>query len=135
MANVRGFSLIEVILIIAILGAVAAAVFPSFVGIGQQAETSAFESVVSAVSDGAQLIRANDMVTNGGAGQYPATLDAVPVGVTCSGANPCFVTVLMQGVTDSNWRKTGALQYVFASGNGDVTCNYNPAIGKLTIAP
>jgi MSHA pilin protein MshA len=125
--NKKGFTLIELILVIAILGILAVSAIPNFIDLSTSANESARDGVVGAVRSAIALYRANDMVTSGGAGSYPATLDAQANGVCAT----CFGSVLATPLNDSKWSKAG-LAYTFTDG-GSITNTYTyaPAAGTF----
>lgn len=97
-----GFTLIELIMVIVILGILAAVAIPKFFNLSGDANEAAEQGVVGGVRAGIQTYMAND--TNH---SWPAALDPAPNGA-CSGANPCFVNVLAQGgITSADWSKSG----------------------------
>ena len=90
--NRKGFTLIELILVIAILGILAVSALPKFLDLSSNAEIAAQDGVVGAVRSGIALYRANAMVTaGGGTGAYPASLE--------DGAC-CFNAILTNPVPD-----------------------------------
>lgn len=73
--NRKGFTLIELILVIAILGILAVSALPKFLDLSTDANEAARDGVVGAVRSGIALYRANGMVTSGNS-NAPATLSA-----------------------------------------------------------
>jgi len=111
----RGFSFVELILVITVFGLLAVAVFPKFIGITNAAQEISREAVSSAVRAGVALYKANGVVDKGGTGTYPQTLDSVPTGNICNTTHPCFVNVLFSGIDDSEWRKDSDKTYIYIS--------------------
>lgn len=128
----KGFTLIELVLVIVILGILAVSALPSFINISTQAEQASRDGVTGAVRAGVALFRANDLVTNGPPGIYPATLDAVAAATACAVATPCFGNVLAQAVADASWRKTNNTEYTFTDGTTTFTYTYTVATGTFT---
>ena len=132
--NQRGFTLIELVLVITILGILAVAALPSFINVSTQAEQASRDGVVGAVRSGIALFRANDLVVNGPPGAYPATLDNSAAGVTASSTELFFEDILQQGVADGSWAKdaASALIYIFDDGTTTYTYTYVPATGAFS---
>ncbi|MBI5415974.1 MAG: type II secretion system protein [Candidatus Omnitrophica bacterium] len=99
-----GFTLIELIMVIVILGILAAVAIPKFTNLSGNAKKSAEEGVVGGVRAGIQTYMAQDDPAHA----WPTTLDSASNG-DCTAANPCFGTVLAQGgITTSDWSKSGS---------------------------
>ncbi len=131
MGNQRGFTLIELVLVITILGILAVSALPNFINVAGQARRSSRDGVSGAARAGIALFRANDLVVNGPPGVYPPTLDAAAAGA-CSAANPCFGTIVTNGITDGAWSKTNNTTYVFNDGTSNFTYTYTAANGTFT---
>lgn len=131
MKDSRGFTMIELVLVITILGILAVSALPNFINVATQAQQSSRDGVSGAVRAGIALFRANDLVVNGPPGVYPAALDAAAAGA-CTAANPCFGTVVTNGITDNNWGKTNATTYTFNDGTSTFTYTYTIANGTFT---
>ena len=133
MRNQKGFTLVELVLVITILGILAVAALPSFIDISTNARQSSMAGVVGAVRSGVSLYRSNDLVKNGPPGIYPATLDAVAAGAL-STASPFFGTILQQPIADKGWTKdaASAVTYIFNDGTNTCTYVYVPASGAFT---
>lgn len=132
MRDRRGFTLIELVLVITILGILAVSALPNFINVATQSEQASRDGVVGAVRAGIALSRANDLVTNGPPGIYPATLDGVANATTCSAAAPCFGTVVTNGIADGSWSKTNGTTYVFDDGSNTFTYTYSTNNGTFT---
>lgn len=121
----RGFTLIELVLVIALLGILAVTAFPTFFNISlTSARTNARDAVAGAVRSGLSLYAANE-VAGGAAVSYPTDMDAVDASAANqvgSNTNRLFSTVIQNGVTSSQWSKLDADCYSFdTSGNGSHT--------------
>lgn len=125
--NRKGFTLIELILVIAILGILAISALPRFLDLTTEAEQSSRDGVVGAVRAGIALYRANDMVTNGGSGSYPTILDGQAAGA----CTDCFGDILANGVSDASWEKVDADTYTFDDGTNVTTFTYDVANGTF----
>ena len=134
MRNHKGFTLIELVLVITVLGILAVAALPSFIDVSTNAKQSARDGVAGAVRSGVGLFKANDLVKNGPPGSYPATLDAQAAGATAGPGNLFFTSILQQGVADKAWSKDGAdpLKYIFNDGTTTYTYTYVPAAGTFS---
>lgn len=132
--NQKGFTLIELVLVITILGILAVAALPAFINVSTEARQSSMAGVVGSVRSGIALYRSNDLVVNGPPGNYPTNLDAVATaGAAASASAPFFTVVLQQGVTDDTWVKgTGQNQYTFSDGTTTFTYDYVTATGAFT---
>ena len=118
-----GFTLIELIMVIVILGILAAVAVPKFVNLSGSAKQSAEQGVVGGVRAGIQTYMAND--TNH---KFPDPgLDSASNG-NCTSANPCFTNVLAQGgITTSDWSKS-SLTY---TGPNTGSYTYNATSGEF----
>ena len=130
--NNKGFTLIELVLVITILGILAVAALPNFINVSTQAKQASRDGVVGAVRSAVALYRANDLVTVGPPGRYPTTLDAVADATQAAPATPIFVSILQQGVSDGSWTKVDATHYTFTDGTTTFTYTYVPATGAFT---
>lgn len=115
----KGFTLIELIMIIVILGILAAVAVPKYIDLSNDAKTAAEKGVVGGVRAGIMTYYAENLA-------YPGSLDSAST-AACSSSNPCFDTVLQQGGVTDDWTKTSATSYTgptsttwtYTSGTGD----------------
>jgi len=120
----KGFTLIELIMVIVLLGLLAVVAIPRYFDLQTNAQEAAEQGVVGGVRSGIYTLHASNLANNV-TPEYPATLDANANGACVT----CFSTVLDQGgVNDANWTKTG-LVYTGPTGT---SYTYTPATGQFT---
>lgn len=116
----HGFTLIELILVIALLGVLAVAAMPNLFDLSlTQARTNSRDGVVGAVEAGLSLYAANQ-ISAGSAESYPTNLETTDLadGTAASRTVPLFNQVLQSGVT-SQWFKLDDDCYAYdTNGNG-----------------
>lgn len=133
MRRSKGFTLIELILVIAILGILAISALPKLLDVSTEAKQASRDGVIGAVRAGIALYRANDMITSGtGTGSYPATLDSAS-NAACGATNLCFTNVLSSGIDDPAWVKVSDTSYTFNDGKTTplFTYTYGPTTGSF----
>lgn len=122
--NQSGFTLIELVLVITILGILAVAAAPSFIDITADAQASQRDGVAGAVREGINLQYANTLVTTG-SGAYPVALGGADG--ACTSDNPCFGDVIKDVVT-AGWTKAGL---VYTHDNTGSEFTYDSAAGSF----
>ena len=129
MKNKEGFTLIELVMVIVILGILAAVAVPKFGDMTIKAKYAAQMGVAGSVRSGItmQFALSADQT-------YPTVLDAVATGTAAAPGAGYFINVLDQGgCEETYWNKTGALVYTCDTGHatGVNEWTYTPATGQF----
>ncbi|MCM8779824.1 MAG: prepilin-type N-terminal cleavage/methylation domain-containing protein [Candidatus Omnitrophica bacterium] len=123
----KGFTLIELIMVIVILAILAAVAIPKYFDLQNQARAAAADGVVGAVRSGIYNYYASTNAT-----VFPSELDSVNDTTTCSTSNPCFGAVMAgPGVTSSDWTKVNSTRYTVNAGAANRTYDYNATSGEF----
>jgi len=122
----KGFTLIELIMVIVLLGLLAVVAIPQYTNLQTQAKTAAEQGVVGGVRSGIYTKYAANLAQNV-TPAYPATLGGTAA--VCSNANPCFGNVLSQPVTQDWTCTTAGTVY---TGPAGTSYTYNPSTGTFS---
>ncbi len=117
-----GFTLVELVMVIVIMGILAVTAMPKFFNLQNDAKETAEKGVVGAIRSGIYTYFASNK------GVWPSTLDSAKK-AACSSSNPCFTEVLTQGGVTSDWTKTGTYTYQGPTGS---VYTYTASSGEFT---
>lgn len=122
MSNNKGFTLIELVMVIVILAILAAVAIPKFYSLQSDAQTSAEKGVVGGVRSGIHTYYGENQ-------SWPTSLDSAADSSSASKTNAFFDTVLAQGGVTADWTKNASSQYVGPAGG---VYEYDNSDGSFT---
>jgi prepilin-type N-terminal cleavage/methylation domain-containing protein len=123
----NAFTIVELVMVIVIIGLLAAVVIPKYGDIRTEAQGAAEEGTVAAVRTGIKLAHMTSLAQ--GSDTYPGTLDSAAAGVA-SETNKLFTNVLEDGIVDANWQKNDATTYEYVPTGGEYV--YDNSDGTFT---
>jgi MSHA pilin protein MshA len=123
-AKVTGFTLIELVVVITILGILAAFAVPKFIALDTQARVATMNGLAGTVKSAAALARGLSMATNNAAG--PVVMEGASV--TLSNNYPDSTA---NGIANAINTSVSGTDFTFTAGNGTTT----PAVWTKVGAP
>lgn len=139
----KGFTLIELVIVILIVGILASFAIPKFIDLQRNAALSSEKALIGSIKQGIATAHLAHGIGKAGelfpqtefsAAGYPNNLDGAPQG-NASATNPFFVYVLEGGVTDPKWQKQnppGTTWSGYYNRNTNNTFLYNPEDGSIS---
>ncbi len=114
----KGFTLIELVIVIVILGLLAATALPRFINITQDAREASVQGVAGGLRGAAALAKSHVIVNGSGGGTI--SMDGVNVAVNASG----YPT-----------NAAGGIEAALPSPEGWTVAHNSPAVGQTTYTP
>lgn len=127
--NSDGFTLVELVLVMAVLGILAVSVSPSFTTLLNSSSQTGGRGTAGKIQS-AINIKYSENVANNTMPFWPATLDNAANGTICSTATPCFGGVV-QNVTSGGWRKASNAIYLYSNASVSQVYTYDSSEGTF----
>ena len=130
--NIKGFTLIELIMVIVIIAILAIVAIPKYLDIQDKARVAAMKGVVGGIRSGIHIWRANSIDAGAATGgiTWPSALDSENNDTVASETTPLFGEIMEPAIA-ADWTKKNNAHYVATGPVSDVDWYYHSDSGKF----